>query len=85
MPIRMLLNIPSLSIIFLLGTAVGFFGPSIHERLAALEQTMEACCLTTHRDYDTEEHLEEFVSIKKRLGDTERELEEIRAVLGLRR
>jgi hypothetical protein len=74
-------------VIFSTGIGVGYlFLPTLADRVQALERGLEACCSTSSPPTSQEEReYADYVALKKRIQKLERELEEIRAMIGVRR
>ena len=73
--------------IFGTGFGVGYlFLPTLADRVQTLERDLEACCGTTEPPTVSEQReYEDYVSLRKKIQSLERQVEEIEAVLGMRR
>lgn len=86
MMMRSLFNPHTIALVFILGFGLGFLGPTIEERLQTLDKKINACCETLYPPTEAEEaNFRDYVALKSRIQHLEREVEELKAVMGLRK
>ena len=80
-------SIMTIFVIFNTGIGVGYlFLPSLADRVQTLERGLEACCgESTPPTASEQREYTEYVALKKRIQQLERQIEEIEAELGFRR
>ena len=80
-------SIMTFLVIFSTGFGVGYMIlPSLADRVTTLERNMEACCgESTPPTVSEQREYEDYVSLRKKIQSLERQVEEIEAVLGMRR
>lgn len=77
----------ALPFIFASGFGIGYVLPvDLEDRVSTLERDMAACCGSQYGPgYDEEERFKEYVQLKARIAELEREVEEVKAVVGMRK